>query len=168
MPPLRDTSGRFVSSGLRGGRAGGGGGRAGGGRTWVLGWKVRTRSDVNKIIRKLEKSTAAILYRSAALVRTIAKRSIRTTKSREGSQAGRPPRTRGRKVLPRAILFAVNREEESAIIGPSVELAGKVGGAHEHGGMFRGERYDARPFMGPALDKVLPEFREAWRHSIAR
>lgn len=160
----RDLMGRFVAG--SGGSGGAGGSSSG--FTWV-GMKVRTRSDIPKVLRKVQRSRKRIIYTGAGLVRTIARRSIRTTKKPDPSPAGSPPRTRGpKRVLRNAILFAVEGSPpDNAVIGPTVEIAGSgLGPAHELGEIFRGTRYDERAFMGPALETAAPEYAELWRHSI--
>lgn len=93
------------------------------------------------------------LSRSAFLIRRAAQSQFVKSKSNQPSPPGRPPRTRkGR--LKKAILYAVDREREEAVIGPAHHLAGTVGRAHEHGGMYKGTRYPERRFMGPALDAM--------------
>jgi hypothetical protein len=43
------------------------------------------------------------------------------------------------------------------VVGPSANLIGTVGAAFEHEGKktFRGQEYDPRPFMGPALGEEI-------------
>lgn len=113
------------------------------------------------------------LGHAAAVVRKVAVRSIKAGKrvskrqSRMGSSpaapAGTPPHSpTGR--LKRAILFA--QEPEAAVIGPSADLFGNAGKAHEFGGRFRRETFERRPFMGPALEKVQDQIPAQWAGTI--
>jgi len=101
------------------------------------------------------------LAQAGALVMTIARRKIRT--SDKESSPGTPPHTKTRR-LKKAILFAA--ESERVVIGPSVELFGTAGRAHEHGGEFRDEVYPERPFMGPSLKDAAPRVSAFWSNSL--
>lgn len=94
------------------------------------------------------------LSRSAFLIRRVARAQF--VRRRGRAKAGSPPHTRRGK-LPRSILYYVDRQREEAVIGPAAHLAGKSGKPHEHGGKYRGARYDERPFMGPALEAMLDQ-----------
>ena len=39
-------------------------------------------------------------------------------------------------------------------------------GPNEHGGRYRDENYDRRPFMGPALQKERPKLPSRWANSL--
>jgi hypothetical protein len=104
------------------------------------------------------------LAHAAAAIRLTAARSIKQGK--KASPPGQPPRTRGKRRLKNAIRYAVDQKKVSALIGPDAEIAGNVGKAHEFGGDFRGEHYDRRPFMEPALDKNRAKLPEFWQNSI--
>lgn len=100
------------------------------------------------------------LFKAAGFLRTDARRSIKQRKT--AAPAGSPPATRkGR--LRKAIVFHVFRGLGRAIVGPTANIVGPAGGAHEHGGQFRGESYPARPFMGPALVKTNTQFAAFFR-----
>jgi hypothetical protein len=93
------------------------------------------------------------LSRSSFLIRRAAQAQFVRSRADRPSPPGRPPRTRRGK-LPRAILYFVDRQREEAVIGPAYHLVGAVGGAHEHGKRFQGDRFPERKFMGPALEAV--------------
>jgi len=152
MPARDPTTGRF----LAGSGKGSGGGSA-------VGWTVRTRDDVKKILRKVKKTEAAILFGIGGYVRKVARHSIK--RSRTPGPAGGPVRTRFG-LAKTAILFAVERDDERVTIGPSYEIIGQAMMGHEHGIRFRGEETTKRPTMGPALEESLPEYRRMWRNSI--
>jgi hypothetical protein len=94
----------------------------------------------------------------------IAKRSIR--KRKKASAPGTPPSTQTSR-LPRSIVFFVDRKRCYAIIGPSYDLIGPAGAVHEYGSeSFRGEKYDQRPYMVPALEKVQSRLPRMWASSF--
>ena len=94
------------------------------------------------------------MFKWASFLRTVARRSIR--KRKKPSAAGSPPSTQTRR-LRNAILFHVYRGEGKAIIGPTANIVGPSGAAHEFGGTYKGDKFDRRPFMGPALDVTRPQ-----------
>lgn len=92
-----------------------------------------------------------------------AQESIKT--SDQPSLPGQPPHTRGRsgKTL-RAIQYDATKDD--AMIGPLASAVGDIGAAHEFGETFRGTDYDERPFMGPALQRNIDAFAQAWNGSF--
>jgi len=125
--------------------------------------KATTKDETRRVRRAANRGTFKSLNQAAATIRLIAKRSIRRRKS--PGPAGQPPRTQTKR-LPNSILYFVDRDKQSAIIGPSHRLIGPAGAAHERGGLFRGRRYPARPFMGPALEKAKPRIPRFWSGSV--
>lgn len=102
------------------------------------------------------------LSHAAAAVRLRAARSIKQSPRRHPSLPGTPPHTR-RGLLPKSILYALLEERgiPVAIVGPSFNLIGLSGKAHEFGDHFRGSDYPERPYMGRALSVIanqLPVF----------
>jgi hypothetical protein len=125
--------------------------------------KVKTKWDGNKVKKPMEEATYKSLNQAAASLRLIAKRSIR--KRKKPSPAGTPPSTQTSR-LPRSIVFFVDRKRSYAIVGPSYDLIGPAGAAHEQGGMLRGTDYDQRPFMVPAMEKIIPRLPSMWAASF--
>jgi len=123
--------------------------------------KVKTRFDKGKVTRVIARANIETLGHAGALVRKIARNSIK--RGARQSPAGRPPHTR-KGQLKSAILYAA--EQGAVVIGPSAETVGTSGKAHELGGRFRGERYPRRPFMGPALEKARDRLPTLWRASV--
>lgn len=117
-----------------------------------------------KFIRK-RAQTASIksLSHAAAALRLVARRSIK--RSQNPSQPNTPPHTR-RGQLKRAILYAVDKRKQHAVIGPDVSKVGQSAMAHEYGGKYRKQRFPRRPFMGPALLKIAPRLPRHWSKSI--
>ena len=123
--------------------------------------KVRTRLDKGKVKRAVARANIETLGHAGALVRKIARNSIR--RGQKESAPGQPPHTR-KGQLKRAILYA--KEEGSVVVGPSAEIVGQSGKAHEFGGKYRAERFPRRPFMGPALEKARDRLPKLWRASV--
>ena len=103
------------------------------------------------------------LAHAAATIRLIARRSIR--RSPVASAPGTPPHTR-RGQLRRAILYAVEKDRQSVVIGPDYGLIGLSATPHEFGGRYRRERYPKRAFMGPALENVEDRLPKFWAGSV--
>jgi hypothetical protein len=70
--------------------------------------------------------------------------------SPQPSKAGQPPHSRAGQ-LKRAERYEVDRDDESAVIGPRASLVGTSAEPEEFGGEYRGGMYPTRRFMGPAL-----------------
>lgn len=84
-------------------------------------------------------------------------------RSPESSLPGEPPHTR-RGLFDRAMQFAADKD--GAIVGLSFAIAGESGKPHEHGGEYKGQFFDERPFMQPALIENLSRFASSWEGSI--
>ena len=118
--------------------------------------------DYKKAMAAVKRAEIRSLSHAAAAIRLQAVRSIRQSPRNHSAAPGSPPHTR-KGQLRRAILYALLEENGTpfAIVGPSFDLVGLSGKAHEFGGPYRGGDYPARPFMGPALDVIanrLPGF----------
>ena len=128
--------------------------------------------DTPKLLLIFRNEALKMLSGFGAYTRTVARRSLR----RKGkvSPPGSPPASHT-KALKTSILFGVDRDRRSVVIGP-VRLRGRKSVAHlvppllEYGGVTRSTkgrgkkmRYRARPFMGPAFQKSLPEVDRFWR-----
>lgn len=79
------------------------------------------------------------------------------------SKPGQPPHTR-RGQLKRAIKYHATKD--SAVIGPEGSKVGTSSEAHEFGKRYKGTKYPARPFMGPARDANSSRFASAFAGSI--
>lgn len=84
-------------------------------------------------------------------------------RSAEPSAPGEPPHTR-RGQLKRAIRYDATKD--GAVIGPRKSMVGISATAHEFGGSYERERFPARPFMGPALERDLDNFSGDFAGSI--
>ncbi|MGE4157613.1 MAG: hypothetical protein AB7F75_00785 [Planctomycetota bacterium] len=129
----------------------------------MIGLKVRTVDRTDRVKKKAKDASFKSLGHAGAAIRLTARRSIR--KGAKESSPGTPPHTR-KGQLKRAIVYAVEKREERAVIGPEHAVVGLSAMAHEFGGRFRGDRYDKRPFMGPALMKVKDRLPRKWAGSV--
>lgn len=124
---------------------------------------VRTQFDGQKVSKAAQKANITNLGHAGAAIRLAARRSIRKNPKR--SPPGTPPHTRqGR--LRNAIKYALAADKQSVVIGPDYAVAGDSGRAHEFGGRFRGDHYERRAFMGPALMKVKDRLPPMWAGSV--
>ena len=129
----------------------------------MIGVKVKTTFD-GKAVRKAAKTgSIQSLGHAGGAIRMTAKRSIKQRKTE--SPEGTPPHTR-KGQLRRAILYAVEKDKQTVVVGPDVSIVSTAGMAHEFGGQFRGERYPKRPFMGPALEKTKDRLPRMWAGSV--
>ena len=125
--------------------------------------KVQTRMDVQKVLRKVRRANIESLGHAGAAIRLTARRSIR--RSPKPSAVGRPPHTR-RGLLRRAIVYAVDKYRQMAVIGPAYGVIGLSATPHEFGGKYMRQNYARRPFMGPALEKTKHRLPRHWAHSV--
>jgi len=132
----------------------------------VIGAKAKIKFDARKIANAAKRGNITSVGHAAAAIRLRAWYSIR--KSPKKSRVGMPPNSRkGR--LRKALKYAVSKLPSGgvgAVIGPDIKVAGTSGKAHEFGGKYKRERFDRRPFMGPALDYVKPRMSAFWKNSI--
>ena len=129
----------------------------------MIGIYVRTEDRSQQVKRKVKDANFRNLGHAGAAIRLTARRSIR--RSKKPSRPGTPPNTRGGQ-LRRAIVYAVERREERVVIGPDYAVVGVSAVAHEFGGHYRGDYYESRPFMGPALMKSRDRLPQQWAGSI--
>ena len=139
--------------------------------------------DTKLVEREVGKLNAKALGRAGAFVRRVARSSMRR---RKGSSAiGSPPNAHSKSKIKtlKNILFAYDKENMSVVIGPTklTSRYGSVPAAHEFGGPLtirvsgryskkhgsskvktRTAIYPPRPFMGPALKSVAPQFPSLW------
>jgi hypothetical protein len=105
------------------------------------------------------------LQHAGGVIRLIASRSIRVTKRKPG-QPGGPPNSRGGAgSMKSAIAYAL--ASGVVVIGYRFSVIGTVGAVHEFGQNYKGQQFDKRPTLGPALERAIPRIPEGWR-SILR
>jgi phage gpG-like protein len=129
----------------------------------VIGATVKTMFNSLSVERKVKDGNIQALNHAAAAIRLTARRSIR--RSDKCSDPGTPPNTR-KGQLREAILYAVEKENASAVIGPTYEAVGLSATAHEFGGMYMGSHFPIRAFMGPALEAIRPRLPDFWLASV--
>ena len=129
----------------------------------MIGVKAKTRMDPKKVTKAARAGSIQSLGHAGAALRLTAKRSIR--RSQKPSTPGTPPHTRAGQ-LKRAIVYAVEKDKQSVVIGPAYGEMGPSAMPHEHGGAFRGGKYPRRPFMGPALAKIKDRLPKEWANSV--
>lgn len=122
---------------------------------------VKTETKFVNVKRASDEAAFRNFGHASAAIRRSAMKSIR--RGKRASEPGRPPRTR-RGQLRRAIRFNVGPLD--AIVGPVASIAGESGSAHEFGGPYKGDVFDQRPFMRPALLENLDRFAQSWAGSI--
>lgn len=125
--------------------------------------KAKTKMEAKRVVKAARAGSIRSLGHAGASLRMTARRSIRRAK--DASPEGTPPHTR-KGQLRRAILFAVEKDRQTVVIGPDVAVVGTSGTAHEFGGQFRGGRYPKRSFMGPALEKIKDRLPKLWAGSV--
>lgn len=125
--------------------------------------KVKIEDRFKRVKQKANDASFKGLGHAGAALRLTARRSIR--RGDKESAPGTPPHTR-KGQLKRSIVYAVEKQEQRVVIGPDHDIVGPVGKAHEFGGQFRGQEYDRRPFMGPALMKVKDRLPRQWAGSV--
>ena len=129
----------------------------------MIGLKARTEDRSKAVLAKAKEASIKNLGHAGAAIRLTARRSIR--RGKKPSSPGTPPHTR-RGLLKRALRYAVERDRERVVVGPAHGVVGPSAIAHEFGGRFRGDKYDRRPFMGPALMKIKDLLPRRWAGSV--
>jgi len=124
---------------------------------------VTLQFDAATVRRRVRQANIESLGRAGGAIRLTARRSIR--RSDKPSAPGSPPHTR-KGQLSRAIMYAVEQQKQCVVIGPEYATLGPAGVPHEFGGSFRGQSYQKRPFMGPALMKIKDRLPSQWAGSI--
>ena len=129
----------------------------------MIGIFVRTQDHTDEVKRKVKAASFRSLGHAGAAIRLTARRSIR--KRKRPSAPGSAPHTRQGQ-LRRAIAYSVEKQKERVVVGPEHAIVGPSAMAHEFGGDFRGEKYQRRPFMGPALKKIQDRLPRQWAGSV--
>lgn len=137
--------------------------------------RVKYKPDLSFIRNKIPDAMRKTAGRHGALVRTIARRSIRKRKA--VSQPGKPPTNRTG-LLKKFIFFSWDATTQSVVIGPE-KLSGVADGntlrrlefggtgfITEKSGRRRRVRYRARPTMEPALNAAKQKLPELWRGAV--
>lgn len=124
---------------------------------------VKIVSNIEAVLKRAREASVLNLGLFGGLVRKFAIQSIKIDP--KPSAPGSPPHSR-KGLLKKAIVYAVDREQQNVVIGPTVNVIGDAGSPHEFGGEFRGKPYPARPFMGPAKARAIPALDNMWKNSV--
>lgn len=137
--------------------------------------------DRPKVRRSVDRAKRRALSKAGAFIRQRARTGIRKRKG--ASPPGQPPRSHEGS-LRRLILFGFDRASDSVVVGSArLNRPGDAPNVLEFGGRTtitrrrskkngrrvlesRRVRIAARPYMGPALTKELPNIPKAWTNSI--
>lgn len=119
--------------------------------------------DESGLAAKVAKASVDVLRRMGAYVRTVARRKVKT--GERPSVAGTPPRSRTG-ALKRGVLFGVEKNSQTVVVGPSEKFVGTSMAAHEFGGAYKRERYPRRPLMGPSLKESAPRLAKLWQDAV--
>lgn len=123
--------------------------------------EVRPRDGQGKYLKGPYKS----LGHGAASIRKTAIESIRQDPLGEPSDPGQPIHTR-RGFARRAILFAVDRMHDEAVIGFADSKIGDAMSGHELGERYKGADFPERPTMAPAMRESAFRFAQAFEGSL--
>ena len=125
--------------------------------------KSEIEFDEDGLVAWMARASREFLQRAGAYVRRVAQRKVVT--SPKPSLPGQPPHSR-RGLLKRGLLFGVERDGKSVLVGPGFNLVGESASAHEFGGKYRRERYPKRPLMGPSLKESAPHIAKMWQGAV--
>ncbi len=125
--------------------------------------KCRIEFDKRRILVAVKQGNLAALRRSGAYIRKSARNKV--FQSSRSSSPGTPPNTR-RGLLKRSLLFGVEKQKQSVVIGPAEKFIGTAMIAHEYGGRYRKRRYPKRPLMGPTLSRTANKLPKLWEQAV--
>ena len=125
--------------------------------------KSEIEFDKDGLVAWMARASREFLRRAGAYVRRVAQRKVVT--SPKPSLPGQPPHSR-RGLLKRGLLFGVERDGKSVLVGPGFSFVGESMSAHEFGGKYRKERYPKRPLMGPSLKESAPHLAKMWDGAV--
>ena len=134
----------------------------------MIGMGAKAKFDDRKLRRRVKDANFRNLGHAAAVIRKAARRSIH--KRKKASTPGQPPHTQTRN-LPHAVLYAVTRDREFAVVGPSSHFGRrihKVAALHEfsgYDGTYRNRRRRIRRVGGAGEIEIV---RRRRRNSTAR
>ncbi len=121
----------------------------------------RTEWAIDRVMKDVRLANIDSLGKAGQMLMRVARAMIVTSK--KPSRPGTPPHSR-RGQLRRAIRYEVERA--GVVVGPTAQMLGIAGTAHEFGGYYRGGTYPERPFMGPALERVIDRLPSHWEASV--
>jgi len=125
--------------------------------------KCRIEFNERRILVSIQNANLIGLRRSGAYIRKAARN--RVSQSEKASMPGMPPHTR-RGLLKNAVLFGVEKQTQSVVIGPAESFIGTAMYAHEFGGRYKRQRYPKRPLMAPTLIAAASHLPKLWEKSV--
>lgn len=131
----------------------------------MIGVKTKYIDESRKVAQAVKRGGEMTLSRMAGRIRKTAIASIKPKAKHGKTPAGSPYRTR-RGQAKRAIVYDVNKQSQTAVIGPRASIMGQSANAHEFGGAYKGNVYPKRPVMAPSLTQNAPAFAPSFRGSI--
>ncbi|MFA6805220.1 MAG: hypothetical protein WCR17_04515 [Candidatus Methanomethylophilaceae archaeon] len=143
-------------------------------------------SSFDRVAKAAKKASSKALRSSGAYLRKVVQSGIKKGKIKDGemipSKPGTPPHYWQQPGLnfKKSILFGVDAENESVVVGAIAGRYGKLGQLHEFGGSKMNKVWDretkkeisvlatypARPFMAPGLAKSKDKISKFWEDSI--
>lgn len=131
--------------------------------------KLTIEDDSQRVVQAAAKAAADNHRKRAYAIMQDARASIKTRpkaakgEKDEAAPAGQPPYTRRGRIRA-AIRYAA--DADGAVIGAAASIAGTSGEPHEIGGTYKGDTFEQRPFMGPALERNIHQIAGDWAGSI--
>jgi len=125
--------------------------------------KVLIEFHEKRILDANRRGSLVALRRAGAYLRQVARHMV--SKSPKASDPGSPPHTR-HGLLKRSILFGVDNQAMTVVIGPAASMVGTSMQAHEFGGRYRKQDYPKRPLMGPTLEASASKLPQFWEDSL--
>jgi hypothetical protein len=131
----------------------------------MIGVDGKAEFDGKPVEEAAKKAAYKNLGHAAASLRKEAIASIK--KDRGPSPAGEPVHTR-QGLAKRALLYAVDKEAEEAVVGFSAAVVDEAMAAHELGEPHKGTDFPKRPTIGPALERNASRLAETFEGTIGR
>jgi len=133
----------------------------------MLNLSIKFVDETKNVIKKMQQGTFKCLGHAAATLRMFARSSIQKRKSRRvSSSAGSAPFSHRERGLKSSIFFDVDKTKSQAVIGPSADFVGDSAQAHEFGIVYKGTKFEKRPFMGPAFKKIESRLPKFWEDAL--
>ncbi|MGN1121725.1 MAG: hypothetical protein ACI4RV_05105 [Eubacteriales bacterium] len=125
--------------------------------------KCRIEFEERRIFALVKRANLTGLRRAGAYVRKAARNQVST--SENSSAIGSPPNTR-RGLLKNSLLFGVEKQRSTVVIGPAETIIGTAMQAHEFGGRYKKQRYPKRPLMAPTLERSTTKLAKFWENTV--
>ena len=131
--------------------------------------------EFDKVVHAAHEGSVRQMFKLGNLLKKVSSRSLkkkqvpRKLKSgrmqkKKVSKPGSPPFSHApRFALRRMIRFEVDKVAPNLFVGVPESKSDGFAGAHELGLNYKGQHFKARPFMRPALDKMLPKISEQFK-----